>query len=110
MIISLKLDRTSYTWIEFTENSTLPSLFPQITQLELESNRNKYDPINGLMVSLIAQHFPKITHLTIILPLIDKSILCDTITHYGMQLQQLSIKCDGHRILLAIAFTVLQYA
>jgi hypothetical protein len=98
-----KLDRISYTWTDFTENSIFPSLFPQITKLELGSNRNIYNSINGLMVSSIAQHCPNITHLTIALPQIDESVLCDTITHYGMQLQQLSIKCDGYRTLLAIS-------
>ncbi|KAK4514990.1 WD repeat-containing protein slp1 [Mucor velutinosus] len=93
----------SYIWTDFTKRAIAPCLFPQITNLELGSNRNKYESVNGLMVNLVTHHCPNITHLTIALPQVDEPILCDTIAHYGAQLQQLSIKCVGYRTLLAIS-------
>lgn len=97
------INRLSYIWTDFTKSAIAPCLFPQITHLELGSNRNKYESVNELMVNSLAHHCPNITHLTIALPQIDEPILCDTIAHYGTQLQQLSIKCIGHRTLLAIS-------
>lgn len=93
----------SYIWTDFTEKAIAPCLFSQITHLELGSNRNKYESVNGAMVNSLAHHCPNITHLTIALPQIEEPILCDTIAYYGAQLQQLSIKCVGYRTLLAIS-------
>ncbi|KAL7330240.1 hypothetical protein PS15p_205207 [Mucor circinelloides] len=95
--------RLSYIWTDFTEKAIVPCLYSQITHLELGSNRNKYESVNGIMVNSLAHHCPNITHLTVALPQIEESILCDTIAYYGTQLQQLSIKCDGYRTLLAIS-------
>lgn len=102
---SKKLDRISYIWTDFSNEASviMPSLFSQITHLELGSNRNGHELVNELMIYSIVQHCPKITHLSIALPQVDESVLCDTIAHYGRQLQQLSIRCDGHRTLLAIS-------
>lgn len=97
------LDRVTYVWTDFTERSIAYALFPQITRLELGSNRNKYDLINDSMVRSLYRHYPKITHLTITLPQVGHKALCDTITQYGKQLAYLSIRCDHTDILLAIA-------
>lgn len=97
------LDRVTYMWTDFTEKSIAYSLFPQITQLELGSNHNKYDLINDSMVRSLYRHYPKITHLTITLPQVGHKALCDTITQYGEQLTYLSIRCDHTDILLSIA-------
>lgn len=97
------LKRVTYLWTDFTERSIRLSLFPQITRLELGSNRNKYDLINDRMVQSLYVHCPKITHLTITLPQVGHKAICDTITQYGDQLKYLSIRCDHTDILLSIA-------
>ncbi|GAN01759.1 hypothetical protein MAM1_0011d01194 [Mucor ambiguus] len=97
------INKLSFIWTDFTEKAITSCLLPHITHLELGSNRNKYEAVNGLVVNSLAQHCPNITHLTIALPQIEEPIICDTIAHYGLQLQQLSIKCVGHRTLLAIS-------
>lgn len=97
------VDRVSFVWTDFTQKSIFFSLFPKITRLELGANHNKYDTINGYMVKSLYEHCPHITHLTITLPQVSSSILCNTIINYGTQLQQLSIRCENATTLTTIA-------
>jgi hypothetical protein len=97
------LQRVSYIWTDFTEKSIVPSLFSQITHLELGSNRNKYESVNGIMVHAIPQYCPAITHLIITVPAISEETLCNTILAFGQQLQLLSIRCDGSQTLSTVA-------
>lgn len=97
------VNRVSFVWTDFTQKSILFSLFPKITRLELGSNHNKYDTINGYMVQSLYEHCPDITHLTITLPQVSSPILCNTISKYGAQLHHLSIRCDNASTLIAIA-------
>ncbi|KAL9543591.1 hypothetical protein MBANPS3_008044 [Mucor bainieri] len=101
--LSSAIKSVSYVWTDFTAKAVIPCLFQQISHLELGSNRSKYESANELIVNSLPQHCPNITHLTIALPQIEEPIICDTIAHYGKQLQQLSIKCIGHRTLLVIS-------
>ncbi|KAG2214283.1 hypothetical protein INT47_000839 [Mucor saturninus] len=97
------VNQVAFVWTDFTQKSILFSLFPKITRLELGSNHNKYDTINGFMVQSLYENCPHITHLTITLPQVSSSILCNTISKYGAQLQHLSIRCDNASTLKAIA-------
>jgi hypothetical protein len=97
------LKRVSYIWTDFTEKAIVPSFFSQITHIELGSNRNKYESVNGIMVHMIPQYCPAITHLTIAVPAISEETLCYTIRAYGRQLKYLSVRCDGPQILSTIA-------
>lgn len=97
------LQRVSYVWTDFTERAIVPSLFSQITHLDLGSNRNKYESVNEIMMHAIPRYCPAITHLTIALPAILEETICYTISAYGQQLQHLSIRCDGSQTLSTIA-------
>jgi hypothetical protein len=93
----------SFTWTEFSHKSNILSLYPQVTNLELGSNRNKYPMVNELMAKSITKSCPNLTHLSIALPQVSEATLCDMVAHYGNQLQQLSIRCDTSSLLNTIA-------
>lgn len=92
----------SFTWTDFTQKAIIPSLYSQITHLELGPNRNKYIMVNELMAKSITTYCPHVTHLSIILPQVFETTLCDIVAYYGAQLQELSIRCESDKLLHTI--------
>ncbi|KAI9343688.1 hypothetical protein BD770DRAFT_414397 [Pilaira anomala] len=98
-----KISQVVLSWTEFTEKSIPYILFRNIKRVELGSNRNLHEKTNGLLVQSLSEHCPTLTHLTLTLPQVSSSDVCDMITKYGKQLVHLSIKSENILTLTTIA-------
>lgn len=98
-----KIRQVVLSWTEFTEKSIPYILFRHTKQVELGSNRNVHEKTNGLLVQSLFEHCPALTHLTLTLPQVSSSDVCDMITRYGKQLLHLSIKSENVVTLTTIA-------
>lgn len=98
-----QVKRVLLQWTDFTEKCIPFLLLKNLVQLELGSNRNKYDGVNEMLVDSVYQRCPDLTHLIITLPQVTSFVLCRTITKYGTQLRHLSIKSDSTSTMQAVA-------
>lgn len=92
-------------WTDFTEQA-IHGLFagmPYLEHIELGANRNRVAGTNTAALWALGQMCPLVRHLSLSLQEVDEAAVCDLISRYGPQLQQLALRCDGSATLRAVA-------
>ncbi|KAG1445109.1 hypothetical protein G6F56_010027 [Rhizopus delemar] len=95
-------------WTDFSLEA-IQKLFeslPNLNQVLLGANHNRRPTENDAALGLLQRSCLQVSRLSVSLQQVNEATLCAVLCHYGLQLKQLSLRCEGDQIIRAIS----QYA
>ncbi|KAL9545553.1 hypothetical protein MBANPS3_007088 [Mucor bainieri] len=92
-------------WTDFSADAIrqLFSFTPNLNRVILGANHNRKAMANDAALQHLTEHCTQVKDLSISLQQVKEASLCQVIERYGLQLQHLSIRCEGNDTLWAIS-------